>query len=49
MNDGCDACSTIIPGCNLCEVNGGVTECTQCDTVNGYEISGATCCNTNNQ
>ena len=29
-------------------MNNGVTECTACNTAGGYELSGATCCHTNN-
>jgi hypothetical protein len=43
-NGGCDICSTIIAGCSTCEVNGGNTECTACNTVGGFTLSGTICC-----
>jgi hypothetical protein len=37
----------VILGCDTCEVNGGVTECTACQVVNGFLPSGGICCDTN--
>lgn len=33
---GCGTCSEVIGGCQQCNLNGEVTECIQCDTVNGF-------------
>jgi hypothetical protein len=31
----------------ICQQNGVDTECLSCDKVEGYQLSGTTCCNTN--
>lgn len=43
----CSLCSAIVSGCTDCDVISGLTKCQGCNTVGGYQLSGETCCNTN--
>lgn len=44
---GCDVCENIVRGCSTCQMSGGVVNCIECQTDDGFVLSGAKCCDTN--
>ena len=43
---GCTGCSEVIIGCVICEQNEGNTECASCNRVEGFQLAGVSCCDT---